>query len=56
MGSLEKCGRTVLEIVSPTDDSEAIKMGLPWLPGCYSNFLVYKNSYRNNKLEISGPT
>ena len=28
-GSLEKCGRTVFEIVSPTDDSETIKMGYP---------------------------
>ena len=28
-GSLEKSGRTVFEIVSPTDDFETIKMGLP---------------------------
>ena len=28
-GSLEKSGRTVFEIVSPTNDFETIKMGLP---------------------------
>ena len=27
-GSLEKCGRTVFEIVSPTDDFETIKNGI----------------------------
>ena len=28
-GSLERSGRTVFEIVSPTDDFETIKMGYP---------------------------
>ena len=27
-GSVEKCGRTVFEIVSPTDDFETIKNGI----------------------------
>ena len=27
-GSLEKCGRTVFEIVSPTDNFETIKNGI----------------------------
>ena len=27
-GPLEKCGRTVIELVSPTDDFEAIKNGI----------------------------
>ena len=41
MGSFEKCGRTVFKIVSPTDDFETTKMGLPWLPDCCSIFPVY---------------
>ena len=28
MGSLEKCGKTVFKIVSPTDDFETVKYGI----------------------------
>ena len=41
MGSLEKCGRTVFEIVSPAADFETIKYCIFLLPDCYSNFPVY---------------
>ena len=51
---IEKCGRTVFEIVLFTDDIEAIKKGLLQLPACYNNLPVYSFSQVDfkNKLYI----
>ena len=39
---LEKCDRTVFEIVNLLIVLRQKKMGLPSLPDCYSNFMVYR--------------
>ena len=53
-GPIEKCGRTVFEIVLFTDDIETIKKGLLQFVACYNNFPVYSFSQVdfNNKLYI----
>ena len=52
---IEKCGRTVFEIVLFIDDIETIKKGLLQLPACYNNLPVYSflQVDFNNKLYIS---
>ena len=47
-GSLEKCGRTVFKIVSPTDYFEKIKNRITLVAGLFSNFPVYDKTIDKN--------